>query len=444
MRTLEPIRWLSTLALLGLAGALLAATLESAPGPKHREDLSHHPIFDTSQFEPATTADAARGSPLKVLTPANPEASQAAHTSARTPERVVEVTVQQGEALYHIFKRHNLTPTLYQLLKDEDIAQPLQRVYPGQVITLQIDAGDLVGLSLAVSAEERLRVTRTDAGFQAERQPRATHHQRRRVAATIDRSLYLDGLAAGLSDRQTLNLAKLFAWDIDFALDIRRGDRFELILEEAVDADGNVLSSEILAARFVNGSQAHTAVRSRSGAYYSHDGYPLKRAFLRSPVEFTRISSHFNPGRLHPILHRIRAHRGVDYAAPTGTPVRATADGRVAAIGPRGGYGKRIVLDHGNGYTTMYAHLSRYASALREGSRVKQRDVIGFVGMTGMATGPHLHYEFRIEGVHKDPLTVELPQGERVSGQTLAHVKERWEAFEPVLVGELQLADARH
>jgi murein DD-endopeptidase MepM/ murein hydrolase activator NlpD len=220
-----------------------------------------------------------------------------------------------------------------------------------------------------------------------------------------------------------LKLANVFAWDIDFVLDIREGDRFTAVYEQ-VYQDGKYLrDGEILAAEFVNNGKVYRAVRfvSDSGnvGYYAPNGLAMRKAFLRAPVEFTRVSSAFNPHRHHPILNLIRGHMGTDYAAPTGTPVHAAGDGHVSFAGQRGGYGNAIILAHGANISTLYGHMSRFARSIHVGTRVQQGDVIGYVGMTGLATGPHLHYEYLVGGVHRNPQTVQLPGAEPLRAQEL-------------------------
>ena len=233
------------------------------------------------------------------------------------------------------------------------------------------------------------------------------------ASAIIHRSLYLDGQKAGLSDSTIMQLTEIFAWDIDFALDLRPGDAFSVIYQQIYKGSEFLGNGKILAANFINKGKIKRAVKypleSEQGDYFNEEGEAMKKAFLRTPVEFSRISSRFSLKRKHPILNKIRAHTGVDYAASLGTPVRATSDGRVKNVGWNGGYGKTIVLNHGSRYSTLYAHLARYNRKIKPGAYVKQGQIIGYVGKTGLATGPHLHYEFRLDGKHKNPLTVKLP-----------------------------------
>jgi murein DD-endopeptidase MepM/ murein hydrolase activator NlpD len=221
----------------------------------------------------------------------------------------------------------------------------------------------------------------------------------------------------------------VFAWDIDFVLDIREGDRFTAVYQQ-IYQDGKYLhDGDLLAAEFVNNGKLYRAVRYVSDAgtvgYYTPDGKPMRKAFLRAPVEFTRVSSVFNPHRLHPILNLIRGHMGTDYAAPVGTPVHAAGDGRVSFEGVRGGYGNAIMLSHGSDISTLYGHMSRFARDIRVGSHVQQGEIIGYVGMTGLATGPHLHYEYLMNGVHKDPQTVKLPGADPLSADLMGQFRSQ-------------------
>jgi murein DD-endopeptidase MepM/ murein hydrolase activator NlpD len=211
----------------------------------------------------------------------------------------------------------------------------------------------------------------------------------------------------------------IFGWKIDFALEIRPGDRFNLIYEQKF-RDGQYLADgRILAAEFINAGTVHRAVHYTSSdakisGYFDPEGRSMQRRFLRAPLDFTRISSNFNLRRRHPILNLIRAHRGVDYAAPTGTVIKAAGDGRVSFAGVQGGYGNVVILDHGAGISTLYGHMSRFAKSLRTGRQVQQGQTIGYVGSSGAATGPHLHYEYRIHGRHQNPRTVPLPDAKPI------------------------------
>ena len=236
-----------------------------------------------------------------------------------------------------------------------------------------------------------------------------------------------------------MELAGIFGWDIDFVLDIRQGDQFTVLYEELYLDGENIGNGDILAAEFVNQGKKYQAIRytDKGGKtdYYSLDGKSMRKAFLRSPVEFSRISSGFSLGRKHPILNKIRAHKGVDYAASRGTPIKATSNGKIVHQGNKGGYGKTIIIQHGTKYSTLYAHMSNYRKCLKQGSRVKQGQIIGYIGSSGLATGPHLHYEFRVNGVHRDPLRVKLPGAEPLDKQYIDDFMTKAES----LVAQLDL-----
>ena len=226
-----------------------------------------------------------------------------------------------------------------------------------------------------------------------------------------------------------MRLVAIFGWDIDFALDIRKGDSFTILYEEQYKNGVKVAEGPIIAAEFINQGKAIRAIRysenNERNDYYDANGDAMRKAFLRTPVDFfSRISSRFSLGRKHPVLNKIRAHKGVDYAAATGTPVRATGDGVIVFAGKNGGFGRTIKLKHGGTYSTVYAHLRRIAKNIRRGKKVKQGQIIGYVGQSGLATGPHLHYEFQIHGVHRNPLTVKLPKVKAIAKENLTEFKK--------------------
>lgn len=263
------------------------------------------------------------------------------------------------------------------------------------------------------------------------------------VSGRIDTSLFEDGQQAGLSDALILKLIEIFGWDIDFALGIKPGDTFAVIHEEKFWMGQKIGDGPILAAEFVNRGKLHHALgyKDKTGvtAYYELDGISKKKRFLRTPIEFSRISSRYTPTRFHPILKIWTAHRGVDYAAPTDTPIRATAAGRIMTMEWNGGYGKSIEIKHDAAYNTLYAHLSRYAPNIRAGYYVEQGQIIGYVGQTGLATGPHLHYEFHVRGVHRDPLQFKFP-----GTPILAEQRQEFFAQVQPLIAQLKLITDRH
>jgi len=282
-------------------------------------------------------------------------------------------------------------------------------------------------LDKSISLSEILSIRRSTDGYTAETIEEELETQQVRATGTIDSSLFLAAAEAGISDRIIMNLAGVFAWDVDFMLDIRRGDQFTLVYEEIWKGGERVGEGDILAAEFVNQGDAYRAIRFADDDgrvnYYTPEGKSVRKAFVRAPLSFSRISSNFNPRRRHPKLNTIRAHRGVDYAAPTGTPIKAAGDGKVIHRGRKGGYGNTVILQHGGNITTLYAHMSKFGRG-RVGSRVRQGQVIGYVGATGLATGPHLHYEYRRNGVHLNPRTVKLPEAEPIEAEYLPQFQQ--------------------
>jgi murein DD-endopeptidase MepM/ murein hydrolase activator NlpD len=331
----------------------------------------------------------------------------------------IEVVVSRNDTMDRLFRRLELNlADLASLRTLPELRAQVDRLKPGERLLFTHRDGELVGLDRKLSDSETLKVTRDENGFSSNVLENPLEIRTRTASATIQNSLFQAANGAGLTDRVAFDLAEIFQYDIDFVLDIQAGDRFTVVYEE-VFQDGTPLRiGNILAAKFINAGREYRAVRYEDSQgrsqYYSPDGKSLRKAFMRAPVQFSRISSRFNLSRRHPVLNRIRAHKGVDYAAATGTPVRAAGEGRVRFAGRQGGYGNVIELEHGSGVVTVYGHLSRFASKLRRGQRVDLGQVIGYVGSTGLATGPHLHYEYRVRGVHKNPQTVALPDAEPI------------------------------
>jgi murein DD-endopeptidase MepM/ murein hydrolase activator NlpD len=351
---------------------------------------------------------------------------------------IAEIIVGRNDTLDSIFRRAAFSLSdLAAIRKLPGIRQSLDFLRPGDAIKVSHNDGDIQELTRKVSETQTLHVVREDAGFTVKLIDNPVEVRTRTAAATIDSSLFQAAEGSGISDNVALKLANVFAWDIDFVLDIREGDRFTAVYEQ-IYQDGRYLhDGEVLAAEFVNNGKTYRALRfvssSGSAGYYTPNGVAMRKAFLRAPVEFSRISSAFNPHRLHPILNTIRGHMGTDYAAPTGTPVHAAGDGRVSFAGTKGGYGNALIIAHGGEVSTLYGHMSRFARNMHVGTHVQQGDVIGYVGMTGLATGPHLHYEFLINGVHKNPQTVQLPGAEPLRAADL----EKFRAQSAPLLADL-------
>jgi murein DD-endopeptidase MepM/ murein hydrolase activator NlpD len=376
--------------------------------------------------------------PQPAAAPAAPAAEAAPAPGAAPPPLVVqqasvasiiEVVVGRNDTLDAIFRRMALNKSDLAAIRNlPGIRQSLDFLKPGDSIKLTHTDGDIKELTRKVSETQTLDVVRQDSGFEAKMIDNPVQVRVRTARATIDSSLFQAAGAADISDTVALKLASVFAWDIDFVLDIREGDRFTAVYEQ-IFQDGKYLrDGEVLAAEFVNNGKVYRALRFAAddghAGYYTPAGLAMRKAFLRAPLEFTRVSSAFNPHRRHPILNLIRGHMGTDYAAPIGTPVHAAGDGHVSFVGQRGGYGNAIVLSHGANISTLYGHMSRFARNIHVGTRVQQGEVIGYVGMTGLATGPHLHYEYLTNGVHRNPQTVQLPGAEPLRAQDLQRFRE--------------------
>jgi len=351
-------------------------------------------------------------------------------TDISTERFLSQERVLRGDTVAALFERLGVHDTqVLDFLRSNATGRTLFRqLVPGRMLQAETGAdGRLVTLRYFMSAASLLEVERTAQGFVARQ--RAVTEAPRLVykTATIRSSLFAATDAAGIPDAIAMQVARVFATDIDFHTDLRRGDRFSVVYEMIFDSGELIAPGRIVAAEFVNDGQTYQAVLFKDDeggdAYYSLDGSSRAKAFLRSPVEFSRVSSGFG-GRFHPIFRNWRAHTGVDFVAPRGTRVIATADGHVVAAAPRGGYGNAVEIRHGGGVTTLYAHLSGFAGAIRAGARVRQGQPVGFVGATGFATGPHLHYEFKLGGIHQDPMRVALPKAEPVAAQLRAQFQE--------------------
>jgi len=378
--------------------------------------------LEATSLEAQPPFEAAENSPQPQAPEPEPEPQTLTYTT---------FTVKSGDSLSVLFKRAGLSDRdLYELIDQAPEARALRRIMPGNEITFGLTPeGDLEELVYQRDQLRSLRFARQDDTFASEELERTPDVQIAYRRATIDSSLFLAGQRAGMTDNLTMELAGIFGWDIDFILDIRRGDTFSVLFEEHFLDGEKIGNGPILAAEFTNRGKTFRAVRYVSAEgdanYFTPEGRSMRRAFLRTPVEFTRISSPFNPNRRHPVLNTIRAHKGTDYAAPRGTPVKASGDGRIKLAGRKGGYGNTVIIQHGQTYETLYAHLNAFHRNIRSGVRVKQGQIIGYVGSTGLATGPHLHYEFYVNGSVRNPVTVELPQAESVPSSELARFKSQ-------------------
>jgi murein DD-endopeptidase MepM/ murein hydrolase activator NlpD len=337
------------------------------------------------------------------------------------PGSTLGITVRPSDTLERLFRRYNLSAADLAAIRSlEGVRHRLDQLRQGERIVVVQEQGAVRRLERRVSETEILSVKRGESGFEANIIATPIETRISRAHGEIDSSLFNAALAAGLTADTVLQLANgIFGWKIDFALEIQPGDSFTLVYERRF-RDGSYLDDgRILAAEFVNAGTVYRAMHytSKDGkitGYFDLEGRSMRRQFLRAPLDFTRISSNFNLKRRHPILNLIRAHRGVDYAAPTGTAIKAAGEGRVSFAGVKGGYGNVIILEHGAGISTLYAHMSRFTKQMRAGRHVQQGQVIGYVGSSGAATGPHLHYEYRVNGQHKNPRTVPLPDAKPI------------------------------
>lgn len=410
--------WVGLVISIAVLSVILVLVTNSAKATRS-ETLSLSPDQQASFLETNALGSQAALVTMPLSIPHNEMAVSATPEQLLVDKETIDwqtAVVKSGDTLAAIFSRLGLSSQeLYRVMQAGKDSSLLTRLVPGQQLRFQIDNQSLQQLVYQVDALKTLKVLRSadaEQDFVLQTDVRELESRVTNTSGVIDSSLFLAGQSAGLSDSLIMQLAGIFGWDIDFVLDIRAGDRFTVVYEELYLDGEKQRDGNIVAAEFINQGQIHRAVRYTSADdrtdYYSPDGSSMRKAFLRTPVDFTRISSRFGK-RVHPISGAWKNHHGVDYVAPHGTPIKAAGEGKVIHIGNKGGYGKTIILQHGGNYSTLYAHMSRYQSGLRHGARVRQGQTIGYVGTTGYSTGPHLHYEFRVDGVHRNPLTVRLP-----------------------------------
>lgn len=351
---------------------------------------------------------------------------------------VREERILRGDTVAALLNRVGADdPAALSFLLTHDTARTIARqMSPGRTITVQIGGkGELLSLVFPLNGgkDQALFVERQgDGSFKATEQSLPLETIVQIKSAEIRYTLFGATDAAGIPDSVATQLADIFGGDIDFHSDLRKGDRFSVVYETLVHQGKSVRTGRILAAEFQNNGSTYRAFwygHGDTGGYYTAEGKNIRKAFLRSPLEFSRITSGFTMARFHPVLQTWRAHKGIDFGAPTGTKIKATADGTVDFVGQQRGYGNVVVLHHQGKYTTLYGHMSRFASGLHKGERVSQGDVIGYVGATGMATGPHLHYEFRINGVHQNPMTIAMPSAPPLTTAQLPDFKNKTQAY---------------
>lgn len=337
---------------------------------------------------------------------------------AQAPAGAVEevVTVKSGDTLSGILNDNGISvEQMPKLLGDEMVMEHLSKLRIGQKLSVvQTSDGDFHSLTAKIGNDKRVTIRQAENDFAVASIDLPIEKERVVTSGTIEQSLFLAAEQAKLKQSTIMELADIFEWELDFSRDIRKGDQFSIVFDRLYREGKYIGDGDILAAEFIRGGKVYRAIRftTEDGRtnYYSPDGRSKQRTFLRHPVDVVRITSRFDPKRMHPVLNQVRAHRGVDYGSPYGSPIYATADGTIKSSGLQSAYGNRVIIQHGQSISTLYAHMSKIHKGIKKGKRVNRGDVIGYVGNTGRVTGTHLHYEFRENGVHKDPLKVALPE----------------------------------
>lgn len=395
----------------------------AAPEPAQEDTASVQPVrkasTDTSSAN--SSADSA------------PVASSAQKAEAEPPAEPKldwqTYAIKSGDTLSSLFKKAGFNDgIMLSVIHGKGKADKLQHLYAGETIRFATtDDGSLASVELQRNLLETLKIRKEGDTYVGETEMRKPEVRPAFASGTIDGSLYLAAREAGLNDRLTMELAGIFGWDIDFVYDVRKGDQFEVVYEELYLDGEKFDTGRILSARFVNQGEENIALlytdSNGDSDYYAPNGKSMRKAFLRTPIN-ARVSSPFNLQRRHPVLDVVRPHEGTDYAAPPGTPIKAAGSGRVKFAGWKGGYGRTVILQHGDNITTLYAHMSRLGKGIRSGTRVKQGETIGYVGSSGMVTGPHLHYEFRLNGAPRNSRTVKLPDAKPIPSTEMARFKK--------------------
>ena len=354
-----------------------------------------------------------------------------------------QITVVPGDTLSGILNRNGLkSEEMRQLMTNEVVKQHLSNIDVGQVLELtQYSNGNFMSLTTRAGDDTRVNILSTSKGFDINVIDLPIERKRTVSSGRIDQSLYIAAEEADLKQSTIMELANIFQWELDFARDIREGDQFSLVYDRLYREGEYIGDGDILAAEFMRGGKTYQAIRFTTDegetGYFSPDGKSKRRTFMRHPVDVVRITSKFNPERLHPVLHQLRAHRGVDYGSPHGSPIYATADGIVVFAGEKNAYGNTVILKHGEKFSTLYAHMSKISSKSKVGERVSQGDVIGYVGNSGRVTGTHLHYEFRVNGKQIDPLIVELPAAAPLEGKYLGRLAALADEMSQLMDGSL-------
>ncbi len=376
-----------------------------------------------------------------------PEITQDTITLDESPEKNDWQTVltRPGDTLSSIFKRQGLSnQTLLLILQHNPHSKFLTRIKPKQKIQMLIHDHVLETLIFPLSATQYLQVSRADKGYISKIENRETNSQDQYITATVKGSLYATAKRLNLPNKVIKQMTDILNWEIDFAKEVRSGDQFTIIYEAIFVDDKLVNVGDIVAVSYTNQTGVHQAIKHETSNgdidYYTPKGTSLKKAFSRYPVKFSHISSTFSLSRKHPILHYSRPHKGIDLAAPIGTPIHATGNGVIQFIGRHHAYGNMVKIAHNKTYTSLYAHLLKFQKGLSHGDRVKRGDIIGYVGQSGLATGPHCHYEFHVNQQPRNPSTIALPRAEPVQGRELAKFKTNTLA----IVNRLKLYESAH
>lgn len=347
-------------------------------------------------------------------------------TEETSPLHQHDITISQGMNLAAIFKTLNLPyQLLHEILSLDEQTAVLKNLRPKEKINFLLDStGTLVQLTYFATNNSILSIQKTENGYKAETIRNQLEKRVRHITGTINGSFVRSGVHAGLPEKIMIEASKLLSWEVNLSKDIKRGDKFSIIHEDLYNGDERTGSGQLIAVSLVSRGKTYQAIRYTDPDgmtdYYKADGTSLNKPFLKAPVTYARISSRFNEKRYHPILHSLRLHKGIDYVAPTGTPVKSIGDGRISFVGRKGGYGKTIIVDHGSQMSSLYAHLSQYNKKLRQGAKVRKGEIIGYVGSSGHATGAHLHHEIRLANKPVNPESAKLPTSKKLPSKYIA------------------------
>ena len=409
---------------------LLTATTAAEKEKDSPERVNYASI--TKPLLPAETAVSTSLIPIeetqKLVLPEQPLATYTGYGKIKIGSIWETYTVKRYDSQANVFSRIKQPEILQDLQQIEPIKEALENIKKDTIVRAKTFKGRLEQLVFTTDYENSFVIEPTESGsFEGVWQKKQFEVRQSRGIFSIKTGLFSDAKKVGIPDNIVSQMVTVFDWDIDFSKNVRIGDQATIVFESLYHEGDLVGSLNLLAAEFINKGKRYRSIRHTTARgltdYFTPEGREMKRAFIRTPVMRARVSSHFNPKRLHPVLNKLRAHKGTDFAAPNGTPIIATGDGYVEFIGRKGGYGKTITLKHREGYTTLYSHLSKYKKDLKKGQVVAQGDVIGYVGSTGLATGPNLHYEFRKHNTPADPLTVKLPNSLSLTKKELASFK---------------------